>query len=208
MYIVDILMIIDAKLTLLAQNTHFSFTLDDHCHLCHHFLDLAHIITHSISGDFQLKSKYTHWLLQHMAGNHRLVAKVAEVLVAAAVEERWIARRKGRGGSERKRACEELHRYICYDERRCIGQTTEGIEVARNQSLMGDLICTYVLSLLIIWALYHCIVTSLVCYTETQYDCKFLDQVFYHTGRWRSVSYFIFCMENGNTYSKYTKQLL
>ena len=48
-----------------------------------------------------------------MAGNHRLVAKVAEVLVAAAVEERRIARRKGRGGSvERKRACEELHRYI------------------------------------------------------------------------------------------------
>ena len=33
------------------------------------------------------KSKYTHihWLLQHMAGNHRLVAKVAEVLVAAAM---------------------------------------------------------------------------------------------------------------------------
>ena len=33
MYIVvDVLMIIDVKLTLLAQNTHFKFTLDNHCH--------------------------------------------------------------------------------------------------------------------------------------------------------------------------------
>ena len=35
MYIVvDVLMIIDVKLTLLAQNTHFKFTLDNLCHFC------------------------------------------------------------------------------------------------------------------------------------------------------------------------------
>ena len=50
-----------------------------------------------------------------MAGNHRLVAKVAEVLVAAAMLWRSGGSRdeKEEEAAERKRACEELHRYIC-----------------------------------------------------------------------------------------------